>query len=52
MKKSKSSRDFTSGHTIFDYLDECSVASLEYEQDNHDSCDSDIDHHLISTIRR
>ena len=48
--ESEPSRDFTSSDDIFDYLDEGSIDSLEYEQDNHESYDSDIYHHFSNQL--
>ena len=44
--KSKTSRDFTSSHVIFDYLEECSIVSLESEQGRNEFHNLDVDYYF------
>ena len=54
-RKPKPIFDMTSRHVNFkpfinEYLEEDPIYSFEFKQDDHDSCDSDIDIHLIHQL--
>ena len=44
--KSETSREFTSSHIIFDYLEECWIVSLECEKGSHECHHLDVDYYF------